>query len=225
MNHPQVLLVHGAFHGDWCWSPLRTELEAKGVATEAVHLPFTTFADDVVAVRQVTEGMTAAGPVMVVGHSFGGLVISAACQDTTRSSVAHLVYLAALLQAPGEAIDLGETPGSAAIQMEGGELSIDPELATTAFYHHCSPQTAEWATERLRPMPLTAVTPESPTGALPSIPTTYIVCTDDQIINPNRQRQMAKLAGNTIEIDSDHSPFLSVPHELAEVLAGIARTA
>lgn len=224
--NPRILLVHGAFHGAWCWEPLRTELEARSIETEAVDLPFTTFADDVGEVVRVLDRMVDAGPVVVVGHSFGGAVITAASLRTGTPKATRLVYLAALMHNPDDPIDLGETPGIAAIRPEGTGVSIDPDLATTAFYHRCSPETAAWATGHLRPMPLTALTP-GPSAAIAwdSVPTTYIVCTDDQIIGPERQRQMAQLADATIEIDSDHSPFLSCPATLAGILAGLAADA
>jgi pimeloyl-ACP methyl ester carboxylesterase len=219
----RVLLVHGAFHGGWCWEPLQSELRARDVGNEAVELPFTTFDADVAEVTAALDRMSGAGPVVLVGHSFGGAVITAAALSTGRVKPYHMVYLAALMQDPGDPIDLGETAGMAAIRVEAAGVSIDPALATTAFYHRCSPEEAARATRRLRPMPMASLT-LGPSAAIDwgSVPTTYVVCTDDQIISPERQRQMAQLAGTTVDLDSDHSPFLSCPGALADILAGLA---
>jgi pimeloyl-ACP methyl ester carboxylesterase len=111
----------------------------------------------------------------------------------------------------------------AAFGLDGDQSRVDPQLATMAFYHRCRPEDAEWATARLRPMPtatLIASTGEDP--AWRRVPSTYIVCTDDQVIAPSTQRKMAAAAGSVVELDSDHSPFLSSPARLAEVLAGLA---
>jgi hypothetical protein len=100
-------------------------------------------------------------------------------------------------------------------------MTIDPDLAKGAFYHRSTPDDAAWATARLRSMPL-------PTNAWPdsiawrSVPSTYIICSDDRAIRPEAQRKMATNADRSFEIDSDHSPFLSCPSTLASLLAELA---
>lgn len=218
----RLLLVHGAFHGAWCWDRLLPELSARGLEAEAVDLPFTTADDDRAAVAGAIERLSRDGrPVVVVGHSLGGVVISAAA-----GRASHLVYLAAIMHAGDQMPDVGQTPGMAAMRLGESEASVDPELAPTAFYHRCSPGDAAWATSRLRPMPtgcLMAPLPEQ--VAWKQVPSTYVVCTDDQIVSPAAQRSMAAQAGGAIEVDSDHSPFLSYPAVLAGVLAGVVARA
>lgn len=215
----RMLLVHGAFHGAWCWDRLVPELRSRGIEVEAVDLPFSGPEADREAVSTAIERLGRDGdPVVVVGHSLGGSVISAAA-----GGASHLVYLAALLHGPDQVPDIGQTPGMAALRLGEVEASVDPDMATIAFYHRCSADDAAWATARLRPMPVTclmAPLPEQP--AWRRVPSTYILCTDDQIVSPTAQRAMSALAGETIEMDSDHSPFLSSPDALAEVLAGVA---
>ena len=215
----RVLLVHGAFHGAWCWSKLLPELADRKLQADAVELPFTGAADDRQVVRDAIARMSTGGePVVVVGHSLGGSVISA-----SAGAASHLVYLAALMGDQGEPTDIGETPGMAAFRMEDDRAWIDPGQATTAFYHRCSPEDAAWATARLRPMPLTSLmAPMDEPAAWRQVPSTYVLCTDDQIVSPVNQREMARHAGDVIDMDSDHSPFLSCPGELADALAGIA---
>jgi pimeloyl-ACP methyl ester carboxylesterase len=223
-----LLLVHGAFHGAWCWEKLIPELENRGQAAETVELPFTTPADDQAAVAEAIDRLAGREePVVAVGHSFGGAVITgAAGGDDGHRAASHLVYLTAVMHDPQEPLELGHTPGMAAVRYGDDEVSIDPALARQAFYHRCSPEEAAWATSRLRPMPPATLTAlASQAVAWRSVPSTYIVCTDDQIIDPDMQRRMAENAGRTIEIDSDHSPFLSCPAQLAEVLAEVAKTA
>lgn len=220
-----LLLVHGAFHGGWCWERLLPELAGRGLRAEAVDLPFTTPEADRETVTAAIEGMAAGGePVVVVGHSFGGAVITAAAGGAGgRPAASHLVYLTAIMQEPGRPIDLGQTPGLAAVRMEGETASVDPASATVAFYHRCHPKDAEWATARLRAMPTaTLAAPPPDHVAWRHVPSTYIVCTDDQIIDPTQQRVMAAQAGAIVELDSDHSPFLSCPADLAEALAAVA---
>lgn len=214
----RVLLVHGAFHGAWCWSKFLPELADRRLDAEAVELPFTGPADDRQVVKDAIARMSADGePVVVMGHSLGGGIITAA-----GSGAAHLVYLAALMSDQGEDTNIGETPGMAAFRSDEERAWIDPALATTAFYHRCSEVDAAWATGQLRPMPLTSLlAPMDEPAAWRDVPSTYVLCTDDQIVSPVNQREMAGHAGELIELDTDHSPFLSCPGELADVVAGI----
>lgn len=214
-----VLLVHGAFHGGWCWDRLIPELAERGVEASAVDLPFTSQADDWRTVEEAVDRLSQAGRrVVVVGHSHGGSVISGGAHRAD-----HLVYLTALMTAPGDEIDLGGAPGMSAIVFDGDTVSIDPSQAVAAFYHRCDPADGQWATARLRSMPVTTLTAEhKPEPAWSTVPSTYIVCEDDQIIAPAAQERMAGHASAVRRIDSDHSPFLACPAELAGYLADIA---
>ncbi len=224
----RLLLVHGAFHGGWCWDRLVPELTARGLQAEAVDLPFTTPEADretvAAAIARLAEG---GEPVVAVGHSWGGAVITAAAGGADgRPSASHLVYLTAIMHEPERPIDLGSSPGLAALRTEGEVASVDPAQATTAFYHRCRPEDAEWATSRLRPMPTAVLGARLPEHvAWKHVPSTYVVCTDDQIISAQSQRGMAAQAGASVEVDSDHSPFLSCPGVLADVLARVAGSA
>ena len=105
-----VVLVHGSWHDAWCWEPVVDELRTRGAApVAAVDLPFTGLDDDVATVRSAVDTMadTTGGPVVVVGHSYGGLVISHAAAPGTAS---HLVFIAAIV------IDVGENAAAVAAE-------------------------------------------------------------------------------------------------------------
>lgn len=223
MNH--LLLVHGAFHGAWCWDKLRPELDRRGVGNDAVQLPFTSREEDVAAVRTAIDRLGArGGDVTVLGHSFGGAVVSAAAVDAGEpyGAARSLIYLTAVMTSAQRPVTIGTGPGLAAISYEAGSASVAPAAAREAFYHRSSAADADWATQRLRAMPtalLMVAPPQSP--AWMTLPSSYVVCTDDRIISASEQRQMADNAASVVSIDSDHSPFLACPGDLADVLTQI----
>jgi pimeloyl-ACP methyl ester carboxylesterase len=222
---PRLLLVHGAFHGAWCWNRLTPELERLGISYETVDLPFTSTEDDVAAVRSVMDG--GHEDVTVLGHSFGGAVISAAAAEggTPYGMTTSLIFLTAFMTAPEQVVDFSGAPGIAEIQLGEVTASVDPSAARSVFYNRCSMPDADWATAQLRTMPTSVlIAPPPPFPAWQVLPTTYIVCTDDRILSPSAQEQMAENADSTIRIESDHSPFLSCPEKLAEVLSKILAT-
>jgi pimeloyl-ACP methyl ester carboxylesterase len=188
-----------------------------------VDLPFTGAADDEAVTVAVVDELVASGErVVLLGHSFGGTVISDA---GGRPGVAHLVYLTALLLDPLVEDPPEPSAGAAAVEFTGEEAAVNPAGATGAFYHRCSRADAAWATTRLRPMPTTRFGEPPSAFAWRSVPSTYIVCTDDRMVPPDAQRWMAARAGATVELDSDHSPFLSCPGELADLLGPIVQSA
>lgn len=237
-----VVLVHGAFHGAWCWDRVVPLLEARGVPVVAVDLPghgdddgppgdLYAHAD---ALRAVLEEL--AGPVVVVGHSYGGAVISDGAAGVP--SVAHLVYLAAVVADEGETMttidvggpslglgaDVSEVP--AAMQVDAdGFLVIDPDLAVGAFYADCASEDVERALARLSPQnPATFAQPLR-SAAWRTIASTYVVCTEDRAVSVPFQRALATRTTNRVEMPTSHSPFYSAPEALADLLATIARDA
>ncbi|MGH9079312.1 MAG: alpha/beta fold hydrolase [Acidimicrobiales bacterium] len=236
-----VLLVHGAWHGAWCWDRVADSLMARGVPTVVVDLPghgedpgpFGDLHSDAERVRQVLG--TLGHPVVLVGHSYGGAVITEA---GLHPSVGHLVYLCAL------ALDGGETcmsatvglPGATAISYAGrpdlgagmavsddGIVTLEPSTAAALLYNHCDPDTTAWAVSRLGPQPLITLQQVPDAVAWQARPSTYVVCSDDQIVHPELQRLMAeRCAGTTVEWESDHSPFLSHPGRVVDLLAELA---
>jgi pimeloyl-ACP methyl ester carboxylesterase len=222
MTTSRLLLVHGAFHGAWCWDHLATELNELGIPFETVDLPFTSAADDVAAVREAIDRSDER--VTVLGHSFGGSVISSAAAEDGRpyGPASSLIFLTAFMARPEQTIDFSGAPGIDQIEFGETTASIDPVVARSVFYHRCAVEDAEWASARLRTMPITTfAAPPPPVPAWEVLPSTYIVCTDDQILSASGQEQMAENANRVFRIDSDHSPFLSYPATLAELLGRI----
>lgn len=221
MSSEQVVLVHGAWHRASCWDRVVGELDHMGISATAVELPLTGFADDVTTAREAIE---AAGPdTVVVGHSYGGAVISAAASGV--ETVGRLVYVAALLMEPGE--DPFEmTAGSMmfdAMRIDEGSTYVDPAMASAVFYGDADPDTADVLVADLRPMIIDIADLPDLEPAWHTVPATYLVCTNDQALPPASQRKMAQRASQVVEWPSDHSPFITRPKAVADLIAGHAR--
>jgi pimeloyl-ACP methyl ester carboxylesterase len=233
----RFVLVHGAFHGAWCWEPLVAELSAAGHTVVTLDLPGA--GDDPTPVAEVTLDAYARKicatladqpePVVLVGHSMGGVAITQAaarCPDR----IARLVYVAAFLPADGQSlVDLTQLPEGAGdmvqanmvVEGEPPVATMPAEAAREAFYGMCTPEQAARATEQLRPQPLAPfVTPVALDGAAGMPPRAYVVATQDRAIPTALQRRL--VADNpdldVVELEADHSPFLSATAELAAAL-------
>jgi pimeloyl-ACP methyl ester carboxylesterase len=219
-----VVLVHGAFHDAWCWELVRTALDERGVPNQALDLPFSGLEGDAEAVGKLLDAID--GPAVVCGHSYGGMVISRAASG--RDDVAHLVYLCAVQL--GEDVDLGTAMTtsnelmSALVHGDDGAMRVDPAVAPAVFYHDCDDELTATAVTHLRSMGLGVVqeSDDPPPAAWKQIASTYVVCTDDQTIAPESQRKMATNAEHVVEWDTSHSPMLSQPDLVADLLADLA---
>lgn len=239
-------LVHGAWHGAWCWDLLAAELDQLGHRAVAVDLPCEDWdagLEDNAAV--VTAALDGAGPdpgeggvphkVVLVGHSLGGIIIPLVA---ARRPVAHLVFLCALIPEPGrsfqETMSGGPGPRATSPEWESarkqqvvhddGSVSWTPEGAIDAFFHDCPDDLARWAAGNLRRQVWTTTRQPCPLERLPDVPATYILCTEDRPIAAEWARRMARerLGIEAVELPGGHSPFLSRPRHLAEVLSGLA---
>ncbi len=224
-----VVLVHGAWHGAWCWERVVDLLRSAGISVVPVDLPghgadpgpLLDLHGDATRVREILDALE--GPAVLVGHSYGGAVITEA---GAHPAVAHLVYVCAL------ALDTGETcvsaatgdPAVAGISHEGrpnlgdglivddhGAVTLDPTVAESCLYNDCAPETVAWALDRLGPHPLAALQQSPVSIAWQSRPSTYVVCSKDMAIHPELQRILSKRCTARVEWDSGHSPFLSRP--------------
>lgn len=235
-----VLLVHGAWHGAWCWSATQAELDRLGVPSWAIDLPGHGLSPEPLGdldadAACVAAALTAIGEdVVLVGHSYGGGVITAAATRhlAAGGTVGHLVYLTAFVVADGESVgglaaslpreDVGL--GAAMQRHDDGTISIGPPaLAADVFYGHCSSGAAAAAFARLSRQTAASFAQTVSGDPRATTPSTYVVCTDDRAIHPNHQRTMAKRCGETVELATDHSPFMSMPAETAALLARISR--
>jgi pimeloyl-ACP methyl ester carboxylesterase len=232
------ILVHGSMHGGWCWRKLVPLLEAQGHRVVAPDLPG--MGDDPTPLSGVTLGTWAqfiarrareAGePVILVGHSRGGTVISEAA-ELAPEAMLGLVYLAALLLPAGrkafEAAVAQDARNAVEPGTQGGEsLRVAPETARALFYNRASAEDAAWASGRLCPEPLAPnMVPLTVTGGrFGRVRRAYIECLDDRALPIELQRSMqaALPCDPVVTMDSDHSPFLCAPRALAAHLADIA---
>lgn len=215
---PAIVLVHGAWHGAWCWDAVVAELSDRGSAAVAVELPLTGYHDDVAAVRRAIQ--EAGDQVVVCAHSYGGMVVSAAGQGL--AGIRRMVFLAAFQPDEGEdtATLLWREPSPLTTAMVVGTdgVTVDPSRLHEVFYADSDPSVAESMAARLRPMPLRDPGVMTGTPAWKSVPSTFIVCTRDNAISPGTQRFMAARAEQVVEWDADHSPFLTRAQELADLL-------
>jgi pimeloyl-ACP methyl ester carboxylesterase len=221
MTRP-VVLIHGAWHGAWAFDPVTRGLESRGLQVHAVDMPLTGVADDIAAARACIESAPGA---VVLGHSYGGLLITHAALGL---DVSHLVYLAAMMPGRGEDVmatitGLPATPLSAAMRRrEDGLSEIDPERTVDVFYGDCDPEDARAAAARLRPMRMDAFPVLDVDPAWASVPSTYVVCRDDQALHPDLQRLFGARASRCVEWEGAHSPFLAQPERVVELLTELA---
>lgn len=217
------VLVHGICHGAWCWEPTADALRARGHDVVAVDLPLTSVDADAATVTEVLD--RSEGPVVLVGHSYGGVVISRAAAG--RSDVGHLVYVAAVLLDGDDVFltrtaDFPPSPLAASAVIADGTITVGPEAAIDGFFNACAPADASVAAARLRPTNVECLA--TPVGAEPwrDIASTYVRCDQDRAIHPDLQRWMSTRAGRVIAYDTDHSPFLSMTARLVDDLDQLA---
>jgi pimeloyl-ACP methyl ester carboxylesterase len=224
-NPATAVFVHGGWHDGWSWHLVRERLDARHVPSVALDLPMTTLDRDAAVLRAALAEI--GGDAIVVAHSWGGNVATLGAAGAPN--VRHLVYIAAVLTEPGHPtlaapvpVKGRETLRSMVVVETETETVIDREVSLAAFYHDVEPALARQAAARLRPFQKTgyAVVETDAVAAWRTIPTTYVVCAEDRMIHPDTQRDMAAAAGaEVIEWSSSHSPFLSHPDLVADLVA------
>lgn len=213
-----VVLVHGAWHGAWCWDGVVADLERRGVPVTAVELPLSGYHADVETARGAIAG--AGDGVVVVAHSYGGMVVSQAAAGL--ANVRRLVYIAAFQAEDGEDMVtiLSQHPSELLESLVFDErgVTVEPDRVHDIFYGDSDTTVAAACAARLRPM--SAEDPPVMTGepAWRSIPSTYVVCQNDRAVPPEVQRQLAARAQEVVEWPTDHSPFLTRPGDIAVLL-------
>lgn len=235
------LLIHGAWHDERCWELLVPQLAARGHAVHTLTLPGhwnRPLPSYQISLRRYGEAICASArqigePVTLVGHSMGGMAISRAA-EMQPNLFDQLVYLTAYLPR----LNKWTRMRSLALSDEHTQLwpavrtdwlrfraHLRPERAAETFYHDCPKGLADKAVERLcsqSGLPIVEFAKITSEGA-GSRPMTYIECLQDRVISPALQKQMQGHADfkQVLTLDSSHSPFLSQPTALAELLHGI----
>ncbi len=222
-----VVLVHGAFADGSSWTKVIEILQAKGFNVTAVQNPLTSLADDVAATRRALALQT--GPVILVGHSWAGAVITEAGVDP---KVAGLVYVAAFAPDIDEVIgELGKNyppqPTFAApIVDEQGFMSLSSDAVAKHFAWDVRPKEAQMLAATQTPIATSAFGAKVTNVAWKSKPSWYIVATGDQAISPDEERFFAKrMKATTTELNASHVPMLSKPRDVSAVIMQAAAKA
>ncbi len=235
----QFLLIHGAFHGAWCWDKTVAELEKLGHRAKAIDLPgqgqdqtpLAQVSLDAMVDRIIETLKSFSEPAVLVGHSLGGIPISVA-GEKAPDRVKTLVYLSAFLPRDGETlIDIENrnpkqvVPKSMIFDAERVSGAIMLDKVREIFYHDCSDADVAFAIGRLRPQAVAALfTPvHLTTERFGRIPRVYIECTDDRALSTEIQRDMIAKSPpvDVRHLHASHSPFLSMPDKLAMVMSDL----
>ncbi|MFC7176350.1 alpha/beta fold hydrolase [Halosegnis marinus] len=232
------VLVHGAYHGAWCWHEVVPRLADRGHEAVPVELPahgIDTTPPDAATMADYVAAVTAAideadGEVALVGHSMAGMVVSAAA-EARPDAVGTLVYLTAYLPADGDAMFDHRVPGSPISRAfvrdeDAGVGRVERDALADLFYADCSPAQVALARSLVRGEPLGPLAePVALTDAgHGSVRRVFVRCTEDRVITPEKQAAMVDARGvdAEYELPASHSPFLSMPERLVETLADAA---
>lgn len=231
-----IILVHGAYHGSWCWDPLLDCLNEAGIKAHASDLPGHGTAEGWVSDQTMTNYISAvvhqideaSEPVTLVGHSMSGAVI-AACAEARPGKIKRAIFLAAYIPVNNETVgDLVKADKASFVRVERIEVagndavSLKTGTLSEAFYSGATPKQLAWAEDRVQLQgfePFTHQFTLSDKG-FGSVRKAAIICTEDRAISPHHQRWMAERAGcePIIDLEADHSPFATNANALAEIL-------
>jgi pimeloyl-ACP methyl ester carboxylesterase len=236
------VLVHGSWHGAWCWDRLIPLIRGNGHTVHAFDLPSmgqdTTALQDASfarCVRKITERIDQLdGPVILVGHSMAGVLITQVAESCPER-LGALVYLSAFVPRNGESCfglssaDNGTVAYGLQMSTDGLSATLRDPWIRASFYNDCTDQDVEYAVSLIRPQPMepfvqSVTITEERSGAVPGV---YIECLRDHAITPGFQRRMqaARSFEYVLSLDTGHSPFISAPALLAEHLESVAVSA
>jgi pimeloyl-ACP methyl ester carboxylesterase len=227
-ERPNILLIHGAFADGSSWSAVVEDLQAKGYDVIAPQFPLTSLADDVARLRQALAWRD--GPTVVVGHSYGGQVMTSLGDDTAE--VVGLVYIAAFGLDEGESISAlgaGAPPAPALANIVVDELGFG-RVPADDFVNHFAPDVdpvkVRVVCAAQQPVAMSVFDDVMGRPAWRSLPSWYLVATDDQAIAPDAERLFARRMGaETVEVASSHVAMVSHPDEVVALIEAAARRA
>jgi pimeloyl-ACP methyl ester carboxylesterase len=218
---PSVVLVHAAWADASSWNKVIMPLQGKGMQVVAVQIPLTSLSDDAATVRRTLKKVS--GPVVLVGHSYGGAVITDA--GSGNLNVKALVYVAAM--APDEGETVGQLLHRAAphvsapalVPDEDGFLWMSAKGFADAVAHDSSPEDAELMAATQKPIAIKCVDQRMTKPAWKEKPSRFLVAERDRMIAPETQRFMAQRAGSHIlAMEVDHTPLASAPDRVAAII-------
>jgi len=222
-----VVLVHGGFVDGSGWQGVYNALKKTGYAVTIVQNPTFSLADDVAVTKRALA--TQNGPVILVGHSYGGVVITEAGNDP---KVAGLVYIAAFAPDKGESVSalIKDPPPGAPVPPilppQAGYLFLDRTKFAASFAADVSPDLAEFMADSQVPWGVEALSGVVSQPAWKTKPSWYLVSTEDRMIPPDAQRAMSKRAGSTVvEVKGSHSVYVSQPQAVASLIEKAAQGA
>lgn len=222
-----VVLVHGAFVDGSGWEQVYRILKNDGYEVAIVQHSTATLADDVAVTKRVIAAQR--GPVILVGHSYGGVVITEAGSDP---KVAGLVYVAAFAPDKGESVSLlikdppPDAPIAPILPPVDGFLTLDKAKFHASFAADLPADKAQFMADSQLPWGVVAVESAVTEPAWRSKPSWFAIARDDQMIPADAQRGMAKRAGGTVvEVPASHVVFISNPQAVADVIKAAAKGA
>jgi pimeloyl-ACP methyl ester carboxylesterase len=215
---PTIVLVHGAFVDGSSWRAVYDLLTADGYRVAVAQNPTSSLSGDAAATRLIIDAQ--AGPVVLVGHSYGGAVIT---QAGTDDKVTALVYIAAFVPDEGESVGaLGgdpATPGSPIVPAPGGFFVQDRAKFPTSFGADLPAALAVFMADSQVPWGMDAMTEPVTEPAWREKPSWYLIATEDRMIPPSAQRAMAQRAGATmVEVAASHAVYMSQPRAVAALI-------
>src|SRR6201988_241211 len=219
-----VVLVHGAFADGSGWEAVANILKNDGYKVSVAQPPETSYADDQKYTKAAIDAM--GGPVVLVGHSYGGSIITEA---GNHPNVARIVYIAAFALDDGEScasIETAVPQASKAFKPDSnGNWWIEPEHFAADFAADVPPEVSHYMAQSQVPISTDSFTHKVTTRAWRTKPTWYMVATADRSINPDQEGMMAKRANaKTIEVDSSHVAYMSHPKETAKLIEEAANS-
>jgi pimeloyl-ACP methyl ester carboxylesterase len=222
-----IVLVHGGFVDGSGWEGVYNVLKKEGYAVTIVQNPTITLTDDVAVTKRAIAAQN--GPVILVGHSYGGAVITEAGNDP---KVAGLVYIAAFALDKGESVSslIKDPPPGAPVPPilppVDGFLLLDKAKFPASFAGDVSPEEAEFMADSQVPWGVNALGGTISEAAWKAKPSWYLLTTEDRMLPPDAQRLMSKRAGaKVVEVKSSHAVYVSQPQVVAHIIEEAARGA
>jgi pimeloyl-ACP methyl ester carboxylesterase len=220
-----VVLVHGGFVDGSGWQGVYDLLKKEGYAVSIVQNPTLSLADDVAVTKRTLAAQN--GPVILVGHSYGGAVITEAGNDP---KVAGLVYITAFAPDKGESVGslIKDPPAGAPVPPilppQDGFLFLDKAKFPASFAADVDPKEAAFMADSQVPWGIGAISGEISEPAWKTKPSWYLVSTEDRMIPPDAQRAMSKRAGSTVvEVKGSHAVYVSQPQAVATIIMKAAK--